>query len=219
MKVVSAPQMRQIDKIAIENYGIPSIVLMENAGRAVAGEVFKMCDDKKGDIVTIFCGKGNNGGDGLVVARHLIMLGKKVVIWFLGDPKNLKKDAAINFKILSKMGQKINTLSRPNDLKRLRKRFKGDIIVDAIFGTGFSGSLPPLVTALTDFLNYKEKPIISIDVPSGLNATTGSAAPGTIAAAKTVTFGLAKKGFYIDEGPRYVGEVVIYNIGFPERLL
>ena len=219
MKVVSAPQMRQIYKTAIENYGIPSIVLMENAGRAVAGEVFKMCDDRKDDVATIFCGKGNNGGDGLVVARHLIMLGKTVNIWLLGEPKNLRKDAAINFKILSKMGQKIKALSRPNDLKRLRKGFEGDIIVDAIFGTGFSGNLPPLVTALTDFLNYKGKPIISIDVPSGLNATTGSAAPGTIAAAKTVTFGLAKKGFYIDEGPRHVGEVVIYNIGFPERLL
>ncbi len=219
MRGISAERMREIDRIAQEEIGIPSIVLMENAGRSVSEIALDTIKGARRTRLYIFCGRGNNGGDGMVCARYLLNSNIRPSIFLLSEPSDLKQDPRINFKILSRMNLSINPITGSRDIRRLKNRFDCDCIVDAIFGTGFSGEVTGLAQDLIDLINRRNRTTISVDVPSGLNATTGIVENLCVRATKTVTFGLPKKGFFINDGPEYAGEVIVKDIGLPRSLL
>ena len=214
MKTVTAAKMKQIDAEAIEKYGIPSIVLMENAGRAVAHSTTSYLKNKA-NTVAIFCGKGNNGGDGLVCARHLINNNYKAIIYLLVRKTPFKADPAINMNILIKMKQKITEICDIKTVDAIKRNFKADLVVDAIFGTGFKGAPDILSSAVINFINQLNVPVISVDIPSGLDATSGKAYGSCIRAKRTITFGLPKKGLYKNRGSVVCGKIVVADIGLP----
>jgi len=220
VKYVSAKKIARIDKLAETRFFIPSLILMENAGRAAAEEIIKFTKRKPDGKIAIFCGKGNNGGDGFVAARHLASEGVKVDVFLIGKARDVKKpDPLTNLAIIKKMKVKINELDSEKSVKRLMKGFHYGLIVDAIFGTGFRGKLAGHIETLVGFLNGRGLPIFAIDVPSGLDATTGKIANACMKAKTTITFGLPKQGFIKSAGPRHAGKVVVRNISYPRILL
>jgi len=209
--------MSEIDRKAREDYGIPAIVLMENAGRSVAESILSDTGTLHNQRISIFCGKGNNGGDGFVVARYLANGSPEKLVVFVSDEKHIKEGpASANFHIIRRMGVSIT----PLDLF-LQGKYGEEftVSVDSVFGTGFKGELPPEYTALGTKINASAAKRYAVDVPSGLDATTGIASKNCLIADKTITFGLPKNGFYIKDGPSVCGEVIIRNIGFPQALL
>lgn len=206
MKVVSVREMQELDRKAIAEIGIPSIVLMENAGRRVAEAAIDMLAGVQGKKVAIFCGTGNNGGDGFVAARYLAGKGIEISVYIVGDSSRIKNDPLINLDILKKIGVRIAEISEPVEVE-------GDIIIDAIFGIGLKGEVKEPARSIIKELNKKDLPVIAIDVPSGLDADTGEVLGVAIKAKKTVTMQFPKKGFYLNKGPEYVGEVVVADIG------
>lgn len=220
MKFVTAAEMRKIDQVAIEDYGIPSLILMENAGIACANEAFKLLKSKD-DQVVVFSGNGNNGGDGFVVARHLANHGFKVIVFYFKEPNQMKPDPFTNFEILEKMGvQLIACLAKELNIPVV-ERILGEskLVVDALFGTGLSRLVhEPFKTAITQ-INQSKLPVISVDVPSGLNSDTGAAMGECVRSKITVTLGLPKKGFKMKTARRYLGHVVVADISLPKQLL
>lgn len=214
-KAVTAAEMAEIDRRAREEYGIAQSVLMENAGRCVAEEILAEHNDLHDLRVAIFCGKGNNGGDGFVAARYLAEHLPERLIVFAPAFSCIKDGAALeNLNLLRKHG--IDILSY-GEFPRSGGGF--DIAVDAMFGTGFKGVLSSEYSVLGRTLNSIDIEVYAVDIPSGLDATTGIASFGCPKARKTVTFGLPKTGFYINDGPSLCGEIVVKDIGFPIELL
>ena len=212
--------MQEIDKLAIEKFGIPSIILMENAGHGASRVAFDMLPKKKTKRVVCVCGKGNNGGDGFVCARHLINKGIDTDIFLIGDPAELKKDAKINYNILKKMGKTIKPLKVKKDFYALKAKFaRTGLLIDAIFGIGLSGRVKEPYREIIDLMNQSKIPILAIDVPSGLDATGGSALGSCIKARKTVTFAMAKTGFFKNQGPSHIGKLITVDISIPNKLL
>ncbi|MFC1667300.1 NAD(P)H-hydrate epimerase [Candidatus Omnitrophota bacterium] len=208
MKIVGVSEMQELDRNAIENIGIPSIVLMENAGQRVSEIAIDMLGGGHGKKVAVFCGTGNNGGDGFVAARHLSSRGIKVDVCVVGDSSRIKNDPAINLNILEKMGVKVKELALPLDKD-------SDLVIDGIFGIGLKGEVKDSVRFLIRELNKQDAPIFSIDVPSGLDADTGRVLGEAIKAKKTITMQFPKKGFYINKGPEHAGEIIVADIGIP----
>lgn len=223
MKTVTSAQMQEIDRRAQEEFGIPSLTLMENAGivsASIAKEILStMSSPRKRGSIAVFCGKGNNGGDGLVISRKLTEDGFEVTTYLLSEESTLKKDPAINLKALEKLGAKIITLNSEKDFPSKKDLKNCGLIVDAVFGTGFKGSPRGLVGAIIRRINGSRKKVLSVDVPSGLDATTGECGGNCVKATETITFGLAKTGFYQKDGPKFTGKITVKNIGFPESLL
>lgn len=217
---ITAKQMNKIDRQTHDVYGIPTIILMENAGSAVARAALEMVPRKAHPVASIFCGKGNNGGDGFVAARHLINKGWKSHVYLLGKVGQLTGDARTNFNILTKMGQKIREIISLKPLKKIGSSLtKVDLIIDAIFGIGLNGLVREPQKSIILLLNSTKKPILSVDVPSGLDATTGKIHGVCIQAARTVTFALPKHGFFKGQGPEFIGQLSTADIGIPKELL
>ena len=216
MRLVTASEMRELDRRAIEEFGIPGLVLMENAGRQVAEVVKEMLGGAAGKRVAVFAGKGNNGGDGLVAARHLFNAGAAVKVYLLADPGEITGDALTNLKIWQKMGQPVEAAvetSLPDLLKN------EDLIVDAIFGTGFRGVPREPAAGIIKAINASGKPVVAVDIPSGLEADTGLARGACVRAARTVTFGLPKLGLVQEPGASYAGRLHVAEISIPAFLL
>jgi len=218
-KAVTGEAMREIDRRAIEEFGIPSLLLMENAGRACAEEILKL-GVKKGDGAVIFAGKGNNGGDGFVAARHLYNKGVAPAVFFFQNPSEMKQDPLVNFKILEKMKINLFNCSQTIDWKFLEDSLRqSKAVLDALFGTGLSKPVgEPFRTAI-EKINHSRLPVVAVDIPSGLNADTGEVMGICVQAAVTVSLALAKKGFYLNEGPAYTGRVVVADISIPWELI
>lgn len=195
--------MQEIDRKAIEEIGIPSIVLMENAGRCVSEMTMDMLGPGSRKRVAIFCGTGNNGGDGFVAARHLTKKDAEVEVYVVGKKARIKGNAKVN---LERIGLEAREINSPVDLDV-------DLIIDAIFGIGLKGKVKEPAKGIIAGLNKNNAPIISVDVPSGLDADTGEVLGKAIKATKTVTMQFPKKGFCINQGPEHVGEVVAVDIG------
>ena len=224
-------EMRELDRKAMVDYLIPGIILMENAGRNVAGEAMSMLrrahQPQTESIpgtqkVAVLCGKGNNGGDGYVIARHLHNSGVSVKVFVVANISDILKegDAAVNLQILLKMKIPVQELPDIAAVKNLAKELRGyDVIIDALFGTGLSGEVREPFRTLIDAANDSRKPIISVDIPSGLDANTGAVLGAAVKATKTVTFAVSKKGFYLNEGPAHTGEVVVTDISIPWELI
>ena len=220
LRTVTSAMMRRIDNQNINSRGIPSIILMERAGREAAKEVVKFAGrlrrQKREVKAALFCGKGNNGGDGLVCARYLLSSGINIDIYLLCSRKLLTGDPASNITALKKQGVRIHEITGKADFKKLEKSFSADIIVDSIFGIGFKGKPKGFYEEVIEFLNKQRAHIISVDVPSGLDAATGVARGAAIIADRTITFGFSKTGFYKNDGPVYCGRINIADIGLKE---
>lgn len=215
--VVTAEEMRWCDETSIRTYGISGLLLMENAGKATA----QLCEQRFGPLagyqVTIFCGKGNNGGDGFVVARHFMNAGARVFIVLMDSPKSIKGDAKTNFEILKKL-QKVSADSL--SIQQFKKSIlptltESKIIVDAMFGTGFSGAVHQPYADVIQWMNRQKSPIVSVDIPSGVNGTTGVVENLAVKATLTPTFGLLKTGLLCNQGRDHVGKVAVVDIGIP----
>jgi NAD(P)H-hydrate epimerase len=217
-RAVTAEAMAEIDRKAQEDYGIPQAVLMENAGRFAFEVILSDLKDLSDHKIAVFCGKGNNGGDGFVIARCLAGKAPKELVVYAPCEESIRQGAALdNFMKIRDMGISI----RPLD-EFLSEESPGaghTVAVDSIFGTGFHGQLPEKFASLGRILNGSGLKVFAVDVPTGLDATTGTAADDCVRAYKTVTFGLPKQGFYLGEGPAVTGEVVVGDIGFPKELL
>lgn len=213
-KSVTVRQIQELDKIAIERCGIPSLVLMENAGRAVAEEVKKSLRGKEKPRVCIVCGVGNNAGDGFVAARHLINAGIGVKILLVGKGQQLKHDAAVNYRILKKIKCPVKEVRAGRDPSR-QDVARADVVVDAIFGVGLNREITGYFRGAIEAINRGSKYVVAVDIPSGLDGTTGAIYGVCVKADKTVTFTCPKKGFFTDRGPRQTGKVVVVDIGIP----
>lgn len=221
-KAVTAYRMKQIDELAIRSYGIPSIILMENAGRAVAEAAAKRAvlsrKKRRRPSVLIFCGKGNNGGDGMVSARYLFNMGITPIVNLIGLISDLKGDPATHAKILRRMGISITEIKDSRSIDRLKTGHSASIIVDALFGTGFTGQARGLYREAIEVINSKKAYKFSVDVPSGLDATKGLTEGSCIKADETLTMGFSKTGFYKNDGPGYTGKVRVIDIGLPRQI-
>lgn len=215
--VVTAQEMQWCDRTAIRTFGIPGLVLMENAGRGSVQcleERFGPCRQK---TILVVCGKGNNGGDGFVVARHLLSKGARVIVLLLASPRQMKGDAKRNFIILKKLqgSHSGQLVIRPFAPKTLRDLPPIHCAVDAIFGTGFSGKVTGIAKRGIDWLNGQKFPVLSLDIPSGVHGSTGVVTNTAVRATITATFGLIKTGLLCNEGRDRAGAVVLVDIGIP----
>ncbi|MCL4458062.1 MAG: NAD(P)H-hydrate dehydratase [Nitrospirae bacterium] len=211
MKVVTSQEMREIDRITIEDCGIPSLVLMERAGLAVASKVRELYPDKK---VIALCGGGNNGGDGIVAARNLHNWGFNVQVLICAKKNELSPDCNKQYQIAKKIGIPIEFRNAVN-----AKDVHGAFIIDAVFGTGLSRPVKGSLAGIFEFINNSEAPVLSVDMPSGVSSDTGEILGEAVKADFTVTFGLPKRGHYLYPGAEYTGRLFIEDIGFPEKLL
>jgi len=215
MKLATAAQMRAMDQATYRDYGMPSLVLMENAALRVVDEIAARFGPLAGKRIAVACGKGNNGGDGLAIARHLhTRFGAAVTVWLAADPAALTGDAQTNYEMARRFGVPLQgTAGRGEAFS------KADLIIDALLGTGIHGGVTGDLAAVIDAINSAHKPIVSVDVPSGLDADTGRVEGACVRASLTVTLALAKVGLYDFPGVDYVGELVVADIGMPLPLM
>ncbi len=216
IKGVSVRQIQRLDRLAIDTIGIPSLVLMDNAGRQVAREVFNHWKRWR-QWVSIFCGTGNNGGDGLVAARYLCDWNVPVKIFLLGSPEDLKSDPSVNYRILKKLKQNVFCIGGDEKFPSSIIK-KSPIILDAIFGVGLNRDITGPAKRIIETINQTRKFVVAVDIPSGLDGDTGKIYGAAIKANVTVTFSFPKKGFYLNRGPSLTGRVVVADIGLPKHL-
>lgn len=218
---MSRQEVRQVDAWAIQEIGVPGVVLMENAGRSCAELAKEKLADVEGPRVCIFCGTGNNGGDGYVIARHLLDAGHHVRIVLCGDRERVRGDARINLDILERLGHTVEQLDPGDADVPARVRALGgeaDLIVDALFGTGLHGELKKEYQTLVEAINDLDRPVLAVDIPSGLDCDTGKPLGTAIRATYTVTFVAVKKGFAASpEASRCTGELYVASIGVEPR--
>ncbi|MFQ5479659.1 MAG: NAD(P)H-hydrate dehydratase [Thermodesulfobacteriota bacterium] len=222
MKVMDAVAMRAMDERALSEYAMKGLQLMENAGRSVAEVVLRELASKGGEVrrVAIICGKGNNGGDGFVCARHLQNAGVEVTVFSLTRPGNFKGDSGVNVRCWQKMGGAVNCLKSSADLtKQISSMRHAHVVVDAVLGTGLTSAVEGFYGEVLEFINTVKGTVISIDVPSGMNATTGEVDGAAVRAGITVTMALPKLGFYLAPGSGLTGRVEVADIGMPASML
>ncbi len=205
-------QVREIDRLAIERYHIPGIVLMENAARAVAVCAWEMLGRQPGNVL-VLCGSGNNGGDGLAAARHQHTRGANVSIGLTSDPEKFRGDALVNWKIVSAM----NISAQPFEAEMLKEW--PAIVIDAIFGTGLSEAVREPYPGIFSAVNSAGIPVLAVDLPSGLDCDTGKPLGACIKATRTVTFVAPKTGFAEPGAKEFLGDVVVGDIGCPPELI
>jgi NAD(P)H-hydrate epimerase len=215
-RVMTREQVRAVDDWAINTLGIPGVVLMENAGRSCAEFIKNKLSAKASPRVCIFCGTGNNGGDGYVIARYLLNSRFKGAVVICGDIDKVAGDAKINLDILRRMGQSIEQLNLKNtEIAKAVQAFaaESDMLVDAIFGTGLKGSLNDEHKRLIESINALELPVLAVDIPSGLDCDAGTPHGAAIQADFTITFVAVKAGFENASAAQYTGEVHVASIG------
>jgi NAD(P)H-hydrate epimerase len=215
MKVSSVSQMRSLDKRAIEEFGIIEELLMENAGYA-AYFVLRQEYGIRGKRFLFFCGTGNNGGDGCVLARKVHTDGGRVKVLVLGDPSNFKGAAKLNYEIITRLPVEVQRLASVEELRDEISHF--DLIVDAIFGTGLSRDVGGVYRSAIEIINQSGKPVLSIDIPSGVHGDTGKVMGVAVKADYTVTFGLPKVGNMLFPGYGLGGKLYVSHISFPPSL-
>ncbi|MEK7196046.1 MAG: NAD(P)H-hydrate epimerase, partial [Nitrospirota bacterium] len=211
MKVVTAEDMREIDRRAIKDYGISGTTLMERAGLKVAEKIKELFEKRK---IIVLSGGGNNGGDGLVAARNLHEWGWNVKVILLSNEKKLSPDCLEQYKIAKKSGVPVafNTEISGKDLHSA-------VVVDAIFGTGLSKPVTGRIADIISFINSSTVPVVSVDIPSGISSDTGQIMGEAVMADYTVTFGLPKRGHLLYPGAECTGKLFVEDIGFPDELL
>ncbi|MCM8817986.1 MAG: NAD(P)H-hydrate epimerase [Candidatus Omnitrophica bacterium] len=211
---LSKEEIVNIEKETREKFGIDQLILMENAGRETFYEIKKEIKNYKEKRFFIFSGKGNNGGDGFVLARYLFNNNVNVKVYHFGREEELTRISSINFNIIKKLKVDISYI---DELKLNNLKFKKeDIVVDAILGIGIKGEITGKMREIIEFINENSKYTVSIDIPSGLDADTGNIYGVCVKSNLTVSMGFLKKGFFINEGPKYTGKIKVIDIGFPK---
>lgn len=219
MKVLTAAQMREVDQQTIEGIGLPGIVLMENAGRGVAETILQKFPAKQFASALVLAGKGNNGGDGYVAARHLLDRGWRVQTLVLAERSAIAGDAAIALRALENCGGEVCFVADARQLAaRLAAIEPPAVLVDALFGTGLTRPADGHSLAAIEWLNRHESPVVAIDIPSGVDASTGRVLGVAVAAELTVTFAFPKVGQLTYPGAGLTGELVVVEIGVPAKV-
>ena len=223
LRSLTRAEVREIDRRTIDEYGLPGIALMENAGRNAAEIIATRFP--AGPVV-IACGKGNNAGDGFVIARHLELAGRAVRILLAGDPAGLAGDAATNFTVVSRAGLPIEPLAAASGEAWIDQLAGAGVIVDALLGTGAAGPPRGGVAVAIDAIHQTRRAgrdsspaVVAIDLPSGLDCDSGETPGACIRADLTVSFVAAKRGFANPRAAEFTGEFVVAGIGAPACLL
>jgi ADP-dependent NAD(P)H-hydrate dehydratase / NAD(P)H-hydrate epimerase len=216
MRVLNTRQMREADRRTIEEIGIPSIVLMENAGRQAVAAMEAAFEDLASSQVGVLCGRGNNGGDGFVVARTLIQRGVDVGVFLLGSVSEVTGDARVNLEVLGRIGLTVVEITSAQEWElHFTEISECDLVVDAILGTGFRGQLSGLLETVVADVNALGVPVVSIDLPTGLSADTHVVEGTAIEASMTVTLGAPKIPLVFPPADSHGGDLVIADIGIP----
>ena len=220
MNVSFAEDMRRIDACVVRDYGLPAIALMENAGRRSAEEAAAMVGRATDKVFAVFAGGGNNGGDAFAAARHLMNMGARVKLFFTGEEECLGEAARAMYDALRAMGVEIRPLVSDRDWDRLRVSLRfSDAVVDGVLGTGVHGDLRKNILRLIEEINTAEKPVMAIDIPSGVEADTGRIASCAVRADRTLALGLPKVGHLLGQGANATGHLLVDDIGIPHALL
>lgn len=219
MRTVTAEEMARMDHAAIEVVGIPGVVLMENAGRGATEIMWRYFPDLAGRRVAVLAGGGNNGGDGFVIARHLWQQRVEVTVYRLKKGKSYKGDAKINLEIIEKLGVPSEEYTDSKSAAALKEKLaEADLIVDAVLGTGLNSPVRGFYRQVIDMVNQLERPVLAVDLPSGLSATSGVPLGTCVKATVTATFGLPKVGQLVTPGCIYVGHLEVVDIGLPRSV-
>lgn len=219
MRLVKASEMQEMDRLTIEEIGIPGIVLMENAATGAVRVFLAHFAPPLNSRVLILCGRGNNGGDGYVMARYLSEAGLKVTVLVLAEFKKIAGDALVNLEILRRMGLDIHEVPAEEQWKKQRRLLKDcDFIIDGLLGTGLNSPVRGLYARVIEDVNRANKPVTAIDIPSGLNADTGQVMGVSVQADLTITFGFPKIGQLVFPGAGLVGRLVRIGIGIPDTV-
>ncbi len=215
---LSREEVRALDRRAIEEFGLPGVILMENAGRGAAELLVSFGVH---GLVVVCCGKGNNGGDGFVIARHLDNRGITVRVLLFTRPEDLTGDAAINYQIIARAGLPIAIhAANPVDDRAVRGELAtAEWVVDALFGTGLTGPLRKPFDQIIAAINDSPARVLAVDIPSGLDCDTGKPLGPTVRAHHTATFVAMKKGFANPEAQQWLGQSHVIDIGAPRRLV
>lgn len=214
MYIMQGKTCKNVDKEAISKFKIPSIVLMENAAEGIYREISDM-----GEVYTVICGTGNNGGDGLAVGRKLLLSGKEVNFIIINPIEKYSTDFKINLEIVKNISKNISYIKDINDIKDTSLIIsKSNVIIDAIFGIGLNRAIDDLHNEIIEIVNNSKKTIIAVDVPSGLDCNEGIALGNAIRANYTYTFEVIKRGFINYSAFEYLGEMKVISIGIPEEI-
>jgi len=216
MKLITAQTMQEIDRRTITEFGVPGLTLMERAGANCAEIIVKRFASATSSMALIVAGKGNNGGDGFVIARLLADSGWQVELALYADPAGLAGDARTNYE---RLPEGVATTVHPDTAVLADLCSKATVIVDALFGTGLNSPLAPSYAAAVNAVNSSGRPIVAVDIPSGIDASTGRTCGTAVKAALTVTFAAAKLGHFLYPGTSHCGELLVTDIGIPQELL
>ena len=208
MKLLTTKQSRLLDRISMDEHGIPGVDLMGAAGKAIASEAISMLAEIHDPRIIILCGKGNNGGDGFAAAIHLTDY--NIHLYSIIDENEIIDDAAHFHQQCQEMGVPVEYDSD------ISFNGKCDLIIDAILGTGIKGELKENISKWTQWINNQNCPVLSVDCPTGLNGNNGSVSRHTVKASTTVTMGFSKLGLYLKHGPEFSGKINVVDIGFPD---
>jgi NAD(P)H-hydrate epimerase len=220
MRVLNTQQMREADRQTIDDVGIPSIVLMENAGRQAVAAMEAAFEDLLTSKVGVLCGRGNNGGDGFVVARTLLEHDVETTVYLIGRAAETTGDARTNLEVLKALGIDVVEIADAPAWELHGTDVLGsDVIVDALFGTGVRTPIEGLVETVIADVNASARPVVAIDLPSGLSADTAEVPGPAVDATMTVTLGAAKLPLVIPPGETLAGDLVIADIGIPEAVI
>ena len=220
MRVLNTAQMREADRRTIEEVGIPSIVLMENAGRQAVAAMEAAFEDLASSRVAVLCGRGSNGGDGFVIARTLIQRGIETSVFLLGSVADVRGDARTNLEVLGRIGLTVVELTNAQEWElHFSEISECDLVVDAILGTGFRGQLTGLLETVVADVNGLGVPVVAIDLPTGVSADTHEVSGEAIEASMTVTLAAPKIPLVFPPADSHCGDLVIADIGIPLPLL
>jgi ADP-dependent NAD(P)H-hydrate dehydratase / NAD(P)H-hydrate epimerase len=216
MRVLNTEQMREADRRTIDDIGIPSIVLMENAGRQAVAAMEAAFEDLAASRVAVVCGRGNNGGDGFVVARTLVQRGVDTAVFLLGSVAEVRGDARANLEVLGRLGMTVVEITNAQEWELNFTQISDcDLVVDAILGTGFRGKLSGLLETVVADVNALGVPIVAIDLPTGVSADTADVDGPAVEASMTVTLGAPKIPLVLPPADAHAGDLVIADIGIP----
>lgn len=215
--ILTNEEARQVDKYTIETVGIPGIDLMRKAGGFISHKSKELLKEVPGSRVDIFCGTGNNGGDGFVAANDLYEWGANAIIWVIGDISKIKGDALHFFNRCKGSNITIKHLGNKKDLSDLMYLSETDLIIDALLGTGFTGNVRGLIADLIKIINDSKQTVLAVDIPSGIQGDTGQVGGIAVKAKATITMGFLKRGLLFHPGKAYAGEVTLADLGYPKK--
>ena len=219
MYLVTAAEMQTLDRLTIESFGLPGRVLMENAGREAVRVFLTHFAQAARNGVGVAAGRGNNGGDGFVMARGLAQAGYPVRVYLLGTADRVTGDAAANLKLLAPLSVPVVEVPDEAAFSRHQREMRDVAVwVDAILGTGLTAAVKGFFRSVIEFINQRERPVFSVDIPSGLSADTGQVDGACIRATVTVTFGYAKIGHAVFPGAEFTGRLEVVDIGIPPHI-